>query len=108
MPSRSFLAHDRFGNDLSAMDASSIKPPDVRRIGKAHQPGLDYLRRLPERVVRFPDLSSEVPLAGIGTRCRHLDAARSEGELYSSAVMKAELIATVPGSPLQGAFRAAV
>jgi len=33
------------------MDARSIKPTDARRIGKALQPGLDYLRRLRERMV---------------------------------------------------------
>jgi len=49
------------------MHASSIKPADAKRIGNALRPGLDYLRRLRERMVAVPG-----PVVG-GAACRYRD-----------------------------------
>ncbi len=58
------------------MDSSTIKPADAKRIGKALQPGLDYLRRLRERMVAVGFLPDDPLFAAV------VKAHDAAGELF--------------------------
>jgi hypothetical protein len=58
------------------MDAHSIKPADAKRIGNALQPGLDYLRRLRERMVAVEFLPNDPLFAAV------VKAHDAAGELF--------------------------
>jgi hypothetical protein len=58
------------------MNASTIKSSDARRIGAAVRPGLDYLRRLRERMVEVGFLPDDPLFAAV------VKAHDAAGELY--------------------------
>jgi hypothetical protein len=58
------------------MDARSIKPADAKRIGKALQAGLDYLRRLRERMAAVGFLPDDPLFAAV------VKAHDAAGELF--------------------------